>query len=228
MATQAAKVLRRRREVAPLPNITPDEIEIALAADGRLKNSYHSMSLNVRMHRSCRDDDVEPLDGTIIHGLWCRGPDGPGLTRRQLVTWQRFWRDLQRSYGDSGPLTVSYKERVSTSSAGVPRPDMDDDEPINARGLANVRMAEWNAEYSRAQEAWSILNDDARAIIEQMIRDHLLVAENLRIHCHTLAYIGTFLCGYRDNRQAISAAVARIQTALNNLARLYRVSDDGR
>lgn len=213
--------MRRKREAVPVPEYTNDEIEEALAAEKRLANSYHSLSSYLRKHRSCRDEDVEPLDGSIIHQLWQRGK----LRRRHLLAWKYFWRDLQRAYGESGSMTVSYSERVSTSTAGVPRADHEEDEPITGRGMANVKMAEWNMEHTIITQKWDSLRREERGIMEQLIRDHIRVSTGIKIHCHNLGYLGEFLSGYKDNRQAIAAGVSRIQALLNNLADLYAIKD---
>jgi hypothetical protein len=205
----------------PVPQYTVDEIDAALAADKRLANSYHSLSIYLRKHNGCRDEDVAPLDGSILFHLWQRGK----LRRRQLLAWKFFWRDLQRAYGESGPLTISYTERVSTSSAGVPRADGEEDEPITGKGVASVKMAEWNDEHTIITQKWDSLRREERGIMEQLIRDHIKVNTGLKIHCHDLGYLGAFLSGYNDNRQAIAAGVSRVQALLNNLADLYMISD---
>ena len=219
MSKSASKTLRSRREAVPIPQYTPDEIETALLAEKRLANSYHSLSSYLKKHHSCRDEALAPIDGSILFYLWQRGK----LRRRQLLAWKYFWRDLQRAYGESGSLVTSYTERVSTSSAGVPRPECDEDDVITGKNMANVRMAEWNAEHTIVSQKWDSLRREERGILEQMIRDHIRVSTGIKIHCHDLSYLGSFLSGYNDNRQAIAAGVSRIQALLNNLADLYMI-----
>lgn len=221
MANPAGTKLRSKREVVPLPQYTHDEVEAALNAEKRVRNSYHSLSIYLRMHRPCQDDALAPLDGSMLYALWKRGR----LRRRQLLAWQRFWRDLQRSYGDSGPMTVSYRERVSTSTAGAPRDSGREDEPFSARALADVRMAEWTPEHETVQQKWAHLRREERGILEQLIRDHIRVSTGLKVHCHDLCYIGGFLSGYKDNRQALAAGVRSVQATLSNLADLYLIAD---
>lgn len=220
MASPASRTLRKKREAVPAPQYTPDEIDAALAAEKRGQNSYMSLSRYLRAHRSCRDQDLAPADGSILYYLWSRGK----LRRRQLLAWNAFWRDLQRSYGDSGPLTVSYKERVSTSSAGVPRSQFEDEE-FNARGLADIRLAEWNIEHTTVQQKWELLHREEKGILEQLIRDHIKITTGLKIHCHDISYLGSFLSGYKDNRQSLAAGVSRVQALLSHVADLYMISD---
>ena len=221
MARPASKTLRQKREAVSLPTYTTDEIAEALASERRVANSYYTLSAHLRMHRPCHDEDVMPEGGSMLYHLWTRGK----LRRRHLLAWAYFWRDLQRSYGDSGSLTVSYSERVSTSSAGVPRPEMEEDAKINGKDLASIRQAEWNAEHTSVQQKWEHLRSEEKGILEQLIRDQIRVTTGYKIHCHDLTYIGSFLSGYRDNRQAIAAGVSRVQALLTNLADLYMISD---
>lgn len=218
--TQAKRQLRSRREAAPVPQYSQDEIAAAIAAEARVKNSYLTLARYMQKHRGCTDEDVMPADGTMIYNLWLRGK----LTRRQLIAWNMFWNDVEESYGASGPLSVSYAERVSTSVAGAPRTVHSTDEPFNAIGLADVRMASWNSAYASMTQKLDALRREERGIMDQLIRDHIRVVKGVRgMHSHDIAYIGGHLSGYKDNRQAIAAGVSRIQAMLNNLADMYMV-----
>jgi hypothetical protein len=152
-----------------------------------------------------------------MYSLWRHGH----LDKRQLMAWKRFIGDVEASEGDSGPLTVSYTERVSTSVSGAPRTESDRDEDFNARGVSGMRLAYWNTAWASHDEVWSTLREEERAIVEQLIRDHLKIVRGLKIHGHDLAYIGNFFCGYKDNRQALSAAVSKVQSILKHLAYIY-------
>lgn len=215
------KRARASREAAPAtPTIGKDEIDRAVAAEVRVKNSYHSITSGTKKHRGCSDDDVEPAGGSMLHALWQRGK----LNRRQLLAWRSFWDEIEKSYGDSGPLSVSYAERVSTSVAGAPRSDPSFEEDFNAHGLSGMRLATWNNEWLSVNQKWEYLRREERAIIEQLVRDHIRIVRGLKnVHSHDVAYIGEFLSGYRDNRQAIAAGVSRIQAILTNLADMYMI-----
>lgn len=222
MTKAASKRLRQQREAAPLPPpYSKDEIAEAIAADERVRNSYHSLSSHVRKHVGSTDHSLEPDEGTIIHDLWRRAK----LRKRQLMAWAAFTKDLERTYGNSGPLCASYQQSVSKSAPGTPRTDTPDDEPISAHGLADVSLASWAIEHDTIQQKWLYLRREERGIMEQLIRDHIRVTRGVKIHRHDLAYMGNFLSGYNDNRQCIAAMVSRIQAVLSNLADLYMIKE---
>lgn len=202
-------------------DLTAKDIDAIILAEKRTKNSYLSLSIDLRMHRPCRDYDLAPEDGSIMRHLWRRGK----LNQRHLKAWQMFWRDYCRSYGDSASLITSYQERVSTSSAGVARETSEDEgeRSITGKRVANIRMAEWSPEFAIIDEKWKNFRKEERGILDQLIRDYITVTSGTKIHSHDLAYIGKHLSGYKDNRQAIAAGVARIQAIMTHLADLYMV-----
>lgn len=210
---------KRKREPAPTSPMTAEEVNKALATDKATQNAYHSIARDTRKRRGCRDDDVEPIQGTIIHSLWRHWH----LERRELIAWKRLCHDIELSVGDSGPLTVSYSERVSTSVAGAPRSESDREEEFNAIGLSGMRMAHWNPEWESANEKLGTLRSDELAIIGQLLRDHIRIVRHLKIHHHDLAYLGEYFCGYKDNRQSLSAITSRIQGILTHLANMYLI-----
>lgn len=217
MSTAAKKTKTRRLSAPAVPDVELAAIERAITHDKKNRNSYHSLPPYVRKRRGCTDEDVEPADGTILHPLWRRGK----LERRELLAWKKFWGELERSSGDSGPLCVSYTERVSTSSAGAPRADSPMEEDFNAMGLAGMRLANWNKEWESIEQKWQYLRPTERAIIGELIKDHAKVVRGVKIHSHDITYIGMFFSGYNDNRQSISSGVTRIQVVLSALADMY-------
>lgn len=221
MAGAASKKLRQKREAAPLVPYTPDEIQQALEAEKRLQNSYHSLARYLRKHIGCTEEALEPDDGTIMHNLWARKK----LRRRHLIAWKLFTRDFERSLGNSSSMVTSYSERVSTSSAGTPRTDLPEDEPLSGRSLADINLSEWNNEHTFIQQKWDCLHKEERGLMEQLIRNHIKVTRGVKIHHHDGAYIGSFLSGYQDNRQCIAAFVSRVQAMMSHLADLYMISD---
>jgi hypothetical protein len=200
--------------------ITKDDIDEALKGEQRLRNSYFSMSDYLKKFHPTVDRKYEPVGGTIIFKLWSRGR----LTAKQSRAWSLFWNDLQASSGDSGGLGVSYSERVCTSVAGVARAahHSDEHEKINAKSLSPVRMAKWNAEFTRANEIWESLSRRQKGLAEQLIRDHLRCSGgNKDLHSHEIKYIASFLSGYQDGRQAGAYGVCMVHDLLERLSEFY-------
>jgi hypothetical protein len=222
MAGTASKKLRQKREAAPLPpSITVDEIQAAIEAENRTRNSYHSLSAYVRKHIGCTSSELEPPYGTFIHRMWSRGQ----LRYRQLKAWQMFTQDLERSYGNTGPLCASYSDRIAAPLTDTINYGYDDDEPISGKAVAGISLATWNSEHSSLQQKYDNLRREERGLIEQLIRDYIRATRGIKIHCHDAAYIGSFISGYTDNRQCIAAFVSRVQAILSSLADMYMIVD---
>jgi hypothetical protein len=200
------------------------DIDVDADGDGGVRNSYHSIIPGIRKHRGCSDGDVEPVVGSILHRPWRAGL----LTRRQLVAWNWFLHDWEESYGSSGQMSITYTERVSTSVSGVPRTELPYDDAISAINLADVRLAHWNGAFDSVSTKVGLLRPEGRAIIDQLLRNHIRVARGAKIHCHDIAYIGGLMTGYQDNRLCIAAGMAKIGSMLDHLADMYMVNDSSR
>ena len=216
VVTQTGMRRYEHRKVAPTVRVTvlqasgdklPDIQEI-LASEKILLESYNSLDKHLRMHRPCQDDGVAPNHGSHLHALWGKGQ----LSKQQLYGWMMFYDDLKKAKGASnsvvssmgGGSTVDYASRQLQRSR-----------PGHTSG--------WNKQAARLEDVLGGLHDHERGLLVQLVRDALRTEGFKEIHAHTLPYLGNVLSGYRDNRQAISAAVSRIQALLTSIAEKYNV-----
>lgn len=184
------------------------EVEEMLDGEKRLQDSYHSLSQHLRMHRRCVDENLEPIEGSIIHKLWGKGQ----LTRQQLMAWHRWFTDMRRAAGNTDKLSVSYQQRSDGTGSGG-----------NDAAAYHGPLTNWNAEFSRIEQVWGALRSHEKGLMEQLFRDAIRCSGVKEIHSHNLSYIGGMLSGYGDNRQQIAAGVSAVQRLLSSLAELYRI-----
>lgn len=185
-----------------------DEISQMLEAEKRLQDSYNSLNQHLRMHRQCRDEKLEPVDGSILHQLWRKGQ----LSRQQLMAWHRWYADMHRALGSTDKLSVSYLERSDGGGSGG-----------NDAAAYHGPGTYWNAEAAKVEEVWGKLRRHERGLIEQLFRDVLRHSGIKEMHAHDLRYLGGILSGYNDDRQKIAAGVSAIQRLLISLAEIYCV-----
>jgi hypothetical protein len=186
---------------------TAKEIEQALASEAQVAASYMSLSHHLRMHRACRDDELEPVDGSIVHQLWRKGQ----LTRQQLSAWRQWLADMNAAHGSTNGLCIGYEPRGDGGSTS------------NDHAAYHGPGTYWNAAQSRVEQVWKSLRFHERGLIEQLFRDFLKHSGVKQIHSHDLQYLGGFLSGYNDNRQKISAGGSAIQRLLTSLGEIYMI-----
>jgi hypothetical protein len=184
------------------------EVEAMLDGEKRLQDSYNSLSQHLRMHRQCRDENLEPTDGSIIHKLWQKGQ----LSRQQLMAWHRWFTDIRRAAGNTDKLSVSYQQRSDGTGSGG-----------NDAAAYYGPLTNWNAEFSRIEQIWGRLRNHEKGLIEQLFRDAIRCSGLKEIHSHDLRYLGGMLSGYNDDRQKIAAGVSAIQRLLASLAEEYQI-----
>lgn len=197
---------RSARTAATAVAVTTDDIEKALAGEASV-SSYMSLSYHLRMHRPCRDDDLEPTDGSRLHVLWRKGQ----LTRQQLKGWQLWFSDVLDAIGNSNGLCIGYEPRGDGGSAS------------NDHAAFYGPSTYWNAAQYRVEWSWSQLHFHERGLLAQLLLDALEHLGVKGIHAHDFRYLGGFMSGYNDNRQQIAACVSAVQRLLTSLAETYNV-----
>jgi hypothetical protein len=201
------KIPLHRRSSEPMA--WESDIHQILASERAIQESYNSLDKYLRMHRPCRDDGLAPNHGSELHKLWQKGH----LSKQQLYGWQMFYDDLKRAQGSSMSL-------ISSMSGGGSEGN------YASRELQKSRPGHssyWNKQAARLEDILGNLHDHERGLLVQLVRDALRSEGHKEIHAHTLAYLGSIMTGYRDNRQAIAGAVARVQALLTSLAESYGV-----
>lgn len=199
-----------RKKMSARNGVVAREVKdlVEVDAEANVRDSYNSLNHYLKMHRSCRDEGLEPNEGSILNTLWRKGQ----LSRQQAMAWQWWYQDMRRAIGNTNALHVGY----SGASEGnfVSR---------EAERAYPGHSTYWTAEAAKIEEVWERLRDHERGLIEQLFRDTLRTEGLKEVHAHDLKYIGNFLSGYNDDRQKIAAGVSAIQRLLTSLAEIYRI-----
>lgn len=194
------------------------------------RETYNTLSRYLTLHRPCAEETIiyrgRPInavmkDGSIMEDIRRRGL----LRQHQILAWHKWYACVTEAHGVTDGMTSSYNEAVDKSLpvVSVNSFDFKDRDALEVaikRSAPYIHLTQAGAEY---QQIWDFLRNEERGLLEQLTRDYYR-ADGIRdIHAPTLAYLGSGLSGYHDNRQTIAAGVSRIQALTNSIAQFYGI-----